>query len=142
MRKAFLLTSLLFLFLVILIVFISSFVIGERSSFFGRATSGVAEGEVSTDNSYLFASPLQAKAADSEKIRVTAFILNSKGLGVSGKIVIITSDKGINVTQVQAVTDSYGKAIFDVTATNPGEYLIEAKIGTSVLPQKIKVSFK
>lgn len=141
MRKAFLLTSLLFLFLVMLIVFISSFVIGERSSFFGRATTGVAEGEVSADNSYLFASPLQAKAGDSEKIRVTAFILNSKGLGVTGKKVTLASDKGINVTEVQSVTDSYGKAIFDVTATNPGEYLLEASIAAEVLPQKVRVSF-
>lgn len=142
MKKTLLLTLLLFLFLTILIVFISSFVIGERSSFFGRATTGVAEGEISADNSYLFASPLQAKAGDSEKIRVTAFILNSKGFGVNGKKVSLASDKGINITEIQAITDTYGKAVFDVTATNPGDYLIQAGIDGSILPQKVKVSFK
>ncbi len=135
----------LFLFLLIflssLIVFLTSFVLEKRSSFFGQAVNRITESEVSTYNSYLFASPLQAKAGNSERIRVTVFLLNGQGLGVSGQKVSLASDKGIQVIEMQPVTDNYGKAIFDVTAAYPGEYLIEASVNQLVLAQKVKVSF-
>lgn len=141
MKKTLLFTSIFFLIL-LLTVFVGSYLVGQRSSFFGKATSGVIEGEVALENSYLFASPLEAQASDREKIRVTIFILNPKGLGVAGKKVVLGSDKGISVSEVQSTTDGYGKAIFDITATNPGEYLLEASVAGGKLPQTVKVNFR
>lgn len=142
MKKTLFFTSLLFIFLLLIILLFSSLLVGERTSFFGKATTGQEDSEIATENSYLFASPLLAEAGDKERIRVTIFILNSKGLGVPNKKVVLGSDKGISVSEVQATTDNYGKALFDVTATNPGEYLLEASVGAAKLPQTVKVSFR
>lgn len=139
MRKALLIT-IVFLALVGLVVFISAYLLGERTSFFGKATS-VNYDSISLNNSYLFASPLIAQAQDQEKIRVTIFILDDKGLGVIGKKVSLQTDPGINITEVQPVTDGYGKAIFDIFAFDPGEYLVEGIVESSKLPQKVKVTF-
>lgn len=142
MKKGFLFVLLFFFFLLILILAISQFAITSRTSFFGKATSGALDEDVSVENSYLFASPLQALAGNQEKVRVTIFILSSKGLGVNGKKVSLGTDPGISINEVQGITDSYGKAMFNISATNPGEYLIEAVVGSSKLPQTVRVSFR
>lgn len=141
MRRTLLFSS-IFLFILLLTIFLGSYLLGERTSFFGKATSSIADGEIALENSYLFASPLLAEAGDKEKIRVTIFILNSKGLGMTGKKVVLASDKGISVSEVQAATDGYGKAIFDISATNPGDYVLEAAVGGAKLPQTVRVSFR
>ena len=131
----------LFFLFSLLIFVVSSFLVSQRTSFFGRATSGPADSNISQDNSYMFASPLQATAGNLEKIRITVFILNGQGLGVQGETVTLINDSGISVNAIQSVTDSYGKAIFDINATNPGDYSIGAKVGLTTLAQSVIVSF-
>ncbi|PJE67349.1 hypothetical protein COU95_02900 [Candidatus Shapirobacteria bacterium CG10_big_fil_rev_8_21_14_0_10_40_9] len=115
----------------------------QRTSFFGRAfTPGGSVGEVALENSYLFASPLQAQADIKEKIRVTIFILDSQGKGIYNQPVFLGQDERLEIIPVQAVTDELGRAIFDVSAKVPAEYLIEARVGNQVLPQRIRVSFR
>jgi len=115
----------------------------QRTSFFGRAfTPGGSVGEIALENSYLFASPLQAQVGIKEKIRVTIFILDSQGKGVYGQPVFLGQDGRLEITPVQAVTDELGRAIFDVGAKVPAEYLIEAKVNNQILPQRVKVNFR
>ena len=115
----------------------------QRTSFFGRAfTPGGNVGEVVLENSYLFASPLQAQVDIKEKIRVTIFILDSQGKGVYGQPVFLGQDERLEITPIQAVTDELGRAIFDVAAKVPAEYLIEARVNNQILPQRVKVSFR
>lgn len=117
--------------------------IRERTTFFGRAFGpSTSAGEVAIDNSYLFASPLQAQADGKEKIRVTVFILDSQGKGVTGEAVFLGQDERLEIFPVQPVTDDLGRAIFDISARTPGEYLIEARVGNQVLPQRVKASFR
>jgi len=117
--------------------------IRQRTTFFGRAFNPLtSSGEVALENSYLFASPLQAQANGKEKIRITIFILDSQGRGVYGQPVFLGQNESLEINPIQAVTDELGRAIFDVSAKNPAEYLIEARVGSEVLPQRVRVNFR
>jgi len=129
---------LLLIIVIFLILSLSSilYFISFRTSFFGEAAY------VRLENCYLFASPLQARADDSQKIRVTAFILDSEGKGVAGEAVFLNQNEKLSFHPIMPVTDDLGRAIFDVSTSVIGEYTIEAKVGNKSLPQKITVSFR
>lgn len=95
---------------------------------------------LSLDNSYIFASPLRAKAGG-EKIRITVFILDSRGLGINGKKVVIGGGSVINTTVIQSVTDAQGRATFDVSAPTTGVYIIQAAVDGVNLIQQATISF-
>lgn len=112
----------------------------ERVSFVGKARETATE--VWLENSYVFASPLTAQGNGKEKIRITVFILNNQGLGIAGKLVLLTQNNQLKVDGVQGVTDSLGRAFFDVSSDVAGEYLIEALVDGRKIPQTVKVSFR
>lgn len=129
-------------FLIILLVFllsVSFFWIYEAKIFVGRAS--VSQTTFSVDNSYVFATPLRAKANGQEKIRVTVFMLNNQGLGVMGKQVVIGQNENLDIETIQGLTDQLGKAVFDISSDRAGEYYLEVKVEEAVLPQKIRLSF-
>lgn len=96
---------------------------------------------LSTDNSYVFASPLRAKTGG-EKIRVTVFILDTKGLGMQGKNVTVGSGNELGVTPIQPVTDAQGRATFDVdSGSTPGVFIIQAASDGVTLTQKATITF-
>jgi len=138
------------IFLAIIVFLILLFSLGatvifirQRTTFFGRAFNpSTSSGEVALENSYLFASPLQAQANGKEKIRITIFILDSQGRGIYGQPVFLGQNESLEINPIQAVTDELGRAIFDVSAKNPAEYLIEARVGSEVLPQRVRVNFR
>ena len=133
--------SILF-FLIILFIFllsISFFWIYEAKVFVGRAS--ISRNFFSVDNSYVFVTPLRARANGQEKIRVTAFVLNNQGLGVMGKRVIIGQSETLNIETIQGLTDQLGKAVFDITSSKSGEYYLEVKVEDLILPQKVRLSF-
>lgn len=142
-KKSYLIPLFLLIFLLITLP-LSVFFISRRTSYFGQAygpnipSSGVAE----LENSYMFASPLVAKADGQEKIRINIFILDSTGKGVSGEAVFLGQDDRLVITSVQAVTDNLGRVIFDVSSTSAADYLIESRVGNRVLPQRVKISFR
>lgn len=106
------------------------------------STRASVSGEPSLENSYLFASPLYASAGGEEKIRVTIFILDSQGLGVSGQSVALGENAKLLIRSVQDMTDAYGKAVFEASSSVPGEYIVEAKVGNRTLPQSLHISFR
>lgn len=133
--------SILFLLIIILalIIFSSFFWLYEAKYFIGRAST--IQTEFSLDNSYVFVSPLQAKADSQEKIRITVFILNNQGLGVMGKKVNTSSDPNLTMSSTQSTTDEYGKAIFDVSANKAGEYYLEMTVDNTALKQKAHLTY-
>ena len=82
-----------------------------------RATGS---GDYSAENSYLFASPIVARANSSDKIRITVFVLNSQGLGVANQPVMLNKSPDLIIQQHNSLTDSYGRAIFDLSTTVRG----------------------
>ncbi len=133
MGKALLITSFLSS-----LLFLTVIIIGSPTSFFGKAES---QNLVVIDNSYLFASPLTAQAGNKEKIRVTIFILNDKGLGVPNKKVLLNVTPTLNIYEVQPETDKYGKTLFDISSSSEGEYLLKGEVSGLELSQKVRVSF-
>jgi len=117
------------------------FFISQRTTFFGRAYTPTVGTNFSPQNSYLFASPLRAAADGQEKIRLTVFLLDSSGRGVVGQTVFLGQNESLTVSAVQPTTDELGRAIFDISAQTAGEYLIEARVSSEILPQRVKVSF-
>jgi hypothetical protein len=134
-------------FLIILLVIllsVSFFWVYEAKIFVGRAS--VSQTTFSVDNSYVFATPLRAKANGQEKIRVTVFILNNQGLGVMGKQVIIgyvgaMRELSLNIETIQGLTDQLGKAVFDISSKKTGEYYLEIKVEEATLTQRVHLSF-
>ena len=100
-----------------------------------------ASSSLSLDNSYIFASPLRAKTGG-ESIRITVYILDSRGIGIAGKTVSIGGGSLLTVTPIQPTTDSQGRSTFDVySGSSPGVYLIQASTGGVTLTQKATISF-
>lgn len=97
---------------------------------------------LSLDNSFVFASPLRANAVGGERIRITVYILDDRGIGIIGKKVIIGGGKGLQVTSVLPVTDNLGRATFDIASSGtPGVFLIQAAVDGVTLTQKATISF-
>ena len=109
----------------------------SKTFLFGRATNQ----QYSLPNSYVFASPLVAKAV-SEKIRVTVFLLDDKGRGVVGKKIDLAAVTGLNVAEVQSTSDSLGQAVFDVTSGTAGQYVVTAQVEGSSFPQTVTIRFQ
>lgn len=124
---------------VIMIGFTVLFGLYEVKFFNSRAS--VSSSSFSPDNSYVFVTPLTARANGQEKIRLTVFVLNNQGLGVLGKKVFILPNAALNIETIQGLTDSYGKAYFDISANQPGEYFLEVKADDTALNQKAHLSF-
>jgi len=91
-------------------------------------------------NSYVFASPLRAKAGG-EKIRITVYILDDRGIGITGKNVTIAGGSQLSVALIQPATDSQGRATFDIGSDSTGVYIIQASVDGATLTQKTSVSF-
>ncbi len=131
------------LFLVFLAFFIVSFSIFfwlyEGSFIIGKAAT--VQSDFSLDNSYIFISPLKAKANNQELVRTTVFILNNQGLGVQGKTVTLQSTPHLTIQIEQGATDAFGKAVFDISSNQPGEYNLNVMVDGRTLPQMAHLAF-
>lgn len=125
----------------------SIFLVVRTTTTYQRAATG-SNGSVVLENSYLFASPLQAKAGDEnlptdkwEAIRITIFLLDGRGLGVANQTVTLNLPKNITITNQQEITDQNGKAIFDLVSPVAQTANITAKTNSTKLPQSVKIIF-
>ena len=112
-----------------------------RSSQITIGRADVSRRDISVDNSYVFVTPIRARANAQEKVRITVFVLNNQGLGVLGKRVVLTNTPDLNVDLVQNISDDLGKSIFDISSSKSGEYYIEVQVDGQTLPQKAHISF-
>ena len=125
------------------IIIISAISIASnRISFRSKASVQSDLSSLSKQNSYIFASPISALADGESLIRVTVFLLNQQGLGVTGQTVKIKVMGPIKIEAIQPQTDSFGRATFDLSATNPGNYSVTAEASNVILPQTVTVSFR
>ena len=131
----------LFIILFLSIALIASVFLVLRTTIFVKKASTGNQSSVVLENSYLFASPLQAKADNKEKIRLTVFILDGRGLGVSNQTISLSTSSKISITKIQNITDDSGKAVFDLSSNNPGRFDVTAKTTSGNIPQQVKVVF-
>ncbi len=144
MKKEFVIYSLLVLFLLGVAYAVLTLSAG-RTSFFGKASG---PGLLNPTNSYIFASPLTARAGG-DKIRLTIFALDGQGKGIPNKGVAVNckepslcSGAGVGFNEVQPQTDTLGQAIFDLSGRDPGKYEIEARVEGVAIPQTVTISFQ
>lgn len=124
-----------------LLIFTAVGLVLQRTSWTGRAT-GSSITLYSRENSYLFASPISATANGTSVVRVTVFILDGRGLGVSNLPVEIETDGVMTIEKTQDVTDAFGRALFDATSITPGVYTLRAVVAGVSLPQTVSVAFR
>lgn len=137
--KYLLLVTILIIFLLTLGILV--YYVRFRTSITPKASSYNIASQISISNSYVFSSPVRAKA-NSDLIRVTVFLLDDVGNGIFDKKVTLKSIEGVvDIKEVQSLTDETGKAIFDVASSNVGVFNLEAQTQETVLPQKVKVTF-
>ena len=125
--------------LIIIIILSFSFWLYEARIFTGRATPPRAD--FSQENSYVFVSPLRARANGQELIRLTIFILNNQGLGVPGKLVELKNTQELNVQTIKGNSDEYGRAVFDISSADSGEFYISIEVEDQELDQRAHLSF-
>jgi len=116
------------------------YLIYKTTKFSSKAT-GTPTKNITLENSYLFATPLQAKADGLEKIRIIVFVLDQKGIGIPNQTISLNISPKINIENIQSTTDSYGKAIFDLNTKYASTYPVKAKTINSELPQSINILF-
>ena len=94
-------------------------------------------------NSYIFGSPLTAAANGKEKIKISVFLLNQRGMGVEKKqISLKTTPTGLNIEASQNTTDKTGQAIFYLSSKSSGQFQIQAQVDGQTLPQTVTVNFR
>jgi len=118
----------------------SVFLVVRTTTLYKKAAVG-NQTNVALENSYLFASPLQAKADNQEKIRLTVFILDGRGLGVPNQIVDISTSSKVSILEIQKITDDTGKAVFDLSSNAAGRFDVTVKTKSGTIPQQVKVVF-
>ncbi len=128
---------LMFLFLLTGLV-LTVLLIREQTQLPGRA---ISPGTLSLENSYLFASPLVAKAGGEEKITISAFVLSDQGLGISGQRVSLYSSPFLEATTIQEITDSRGLAVFEISSKDLGRFNIWATVPAGMINQTVSVTF-
>jgi hypothetical protein len=119
---------------------IASLYLVARTTIFQKRASNTNTSYV-LENSYIFASPLQAKADNKEQIRITVFLLDGRGLGVANQSVSLSLPQNISITNQQEVTDNTGKAVFDIISSSPQTFHITASVNDAKLPQKVRIIF-
>ncbi len=97
---------------------------------------------VSSTNSYMFLSPVTAQANDTERIRVSVFVLNERGIGVANQEVTLKHMPEVKTEAIQSVSDNYGRAIFDIYTQTPGNYSIEALVNNQTIGEAVSAVFK
>lgn len=131
---------------IILIVFLffsliaSLGLVFRTTVFYGKASYGNTS-PIALENSYLFASPVQAQADGKEKIRITIFLLDGRGLGVVNQPVNLSLPSPLIPDSKEKVTDDLGKVTFDVTSTTTGKFPVSASTNGTTLSQKVNVLF-
>lgn len=130
-------------FLIIFIIFLFALLLffGLYEVKFMASRASIKITSFSVDNSYIFVTPLQARANGQEKIRVTVFVLDDRGLGVMGKKVYIERNKALNIEEIQGLTDQYGKSYFDISSTSAGEYYLKVFVDNTELKQKVHLIY-
>lgn len=125
----------------ILTIIITVIYMKQKLTLTPSAMSGNINSTISLENSYIFASPVRAKAGG-DLIRITVFVLDNAGLGVYNKDVFVgNEDSGLTINKTQASTDETGKALFDISSNNPGTYFVEVMIENQKVPQRVKIVF-
>lgn len=96
--------------------------------------------KISINKSYVLGGKILARANGKDKCIINVFMLNENSRGVPGKKVLLTGAQ--DVVAVNDVTDSFGRAVFEVTSMTEGQFLISASSDGVTLAKELKITFR
>ena len=98
---------------------------------------------VSADTGIVSTSNASVTADGSSLATITITVKNISGTNLAGKLVTLTSNRGVTdtITIISAITDSSGNAVFTVSSTTPGSSILTAIADGTALTQTINVTF-
>jgi cytoskeletal protein RodZ len=132
-------SSFIILVVVLLFIFLTGYWLYQATYYSKQARATTSF--ISVDNSFTSTNPLKALANANEKIRLTVYVLNDQGLGVSTKKTSLSANKDLIIDDVQSITDQYGKAIFDISSKTVGEFSIDVYADGKQLKNKATLNF-
>lgn len=95
--------------------------------------------KVSLSSSYLIGGNILAKADGLDECVVNVFVLDASGKGVKGTTVVL---QGMEQGEIQSLSDVDGKAVFKITSTKEGQFVLSASINGVPLERTLKVTFR
>jgi hypothetical protein len=125
----------------LILALIASIVLVVRTTTIYNHAATSNTNPVILENSYLFASPIQAKADGQEQIRLTVFLLDGRGLGVANQSVSLDLPSNVIITNSPTLSDESGKVFFDIVSSTPQTINVTATTNNLKLPQKVKIVF-
>ena len=131
----------LLIIVILIITLLASLTLVFRTNIIVNRATNYSDNSPVLSNSYLFASPVTAKADSKQLIRLTVFILDGQGLGVSNQTVSLSLPSPLSQKIIQSPTDQYGKAIFDISSSAIGKFQVSASINSDKIPQSLNLVF-
>jgi hypothetical protein len=119
------------------IYFMAAFVVPRM---FVTLTKAAPATRVSVADSYILGQRILARADGKDKCLINVFILDKSGKGVQGKRVVLEGVEGINA--IKDMTGSDGKASFEITSVEEGQYNITAMVEGIPLTKQVRVTFR
>lgn len=133
-------------FSIIILFLLARFAVPQVLVYLTQATRSTT---YSLSNSYIFGSPLVAAADGETKVRINAFLLDTQGLGVPDKQIVllakpkaVTAEGSVQVRDVQPMTDKFGKTVFEVVSRYQGQFIISASVDGVEFPQTVTITFR
>jgi hypothetical protein len=124
----------IFLASMLLVFYLGSFVVPKALITLTKA-SGSAK--VSGKNSFLLGEKILARADGEDKCVVNVFVLDADGKGMANKQVQLSG-----LGEMVGMTNSLGKASFELTSRVAKQYELMASINGEVLGKTLKVTFR
>ena len=99
--------------------------------------------KVSINQSRVLGSRILAKADGLDKCVVNIFLMDESGKGVKGKTAdLVATDSGVEIRQMNAVTDDNGRIAYELTSLTEGQYRVEAMGDGVPVGKTITVTFR
>lgn len=96
-------------------------------------------GKVSLANSYVVGEKITAIANGKDAGKISVFILDKNGNGVSGKTVMIQGEGSLG--SKSGVSDKDGKVTAEFVSEAAGQYPIQALVGGSAMGKSVTLTF-
>jgi len=125
-------------FVVVGLAFVFFMAIAVVPKIFVSLTKAAPATKVSINDSYLIGGDILAKADGVDKSIVNVYVLDKSSKGVKG-IQVSLSGMG---EEMEGLSGSDGKTIFELTSTTEGTFELMASIGGVPLAKTLKVTFR
>lgn len=131
--------ALMVVFFLVFGVFITSTIFGRQ---FSRISRAAVESKPSSQNSLIYAWPLDVTLSEGKTSEINIFIRNGSNATLENQIVKLETDFG-SLDQLEKTTDKTGKVTFILTSDVTGTANLTATINNTIpLSQKVSVKFK